>query len=45
MRRAHQLAIDDARKLGETASKVQGVVSTVKAIYPRKRRPGPESRK
>lgn len=45
MRRAHQLAIEDARKLGETASKVQGVVSTVKAIYPRKRRPGPESRK
>ena len=45
MRRAHQLAVDDARKVGETASKVQGVVSTVKAIYPRKRRPGPESRK
>ena len=45
MRRAHQLAVDDARKSGETASKVQGVVSTVKAIYPRKRRPGPESRK
>lgn len=45
MRRAHQLAVDDARKVGETASKVQGVVSTVKAIYPRKLRPGPESRK
>ena len=45
MRRAHQLAVDDARKLGETASKVQGVVSTVKAIYPRNRRTGPESRK
>ena len=45
MRRAHQLAVDDARKSGETASKVQGVVSTVKAIYPRKRRPGLVSRK
>jgi hypothetical protein len=45
VRRAHRLAVDDARKLGETASKVQGVVSTVKAIYPKKRRPGPESRK
>ena len=45
IRRAHQCAVDDARKLGETASKVQGVVSTVKAIYPRKRRPGLVSRK
>jgi len=45
MRRAHQLAVDDARKLGETASKVKGVISTVKAIYPRKRRPGLVSRK
>ena len=26
MRRAHQLAVEEARKLGETASKVQGVV-------------------
>src|SRR6185436_6049549 len=39
VRRARRLAIDDARKLGETASKVKGVVSTVKAIYPKKRRP------
>lgn len=39
VRRARQVAIDDARKLGENASKVKGVVSTVKAIYPKKRRP------
>lgn len=41
VRRARQVAIDDARKLGETVSKVEGVVSTVKAIYPKKRRPVP----
>jgi len=45
VRRARQVAIDDARKLGETAPPVAGVVSTVKAIYPKKRRPGPKSRK
>lgn len=41
VRRARQVAIDDARKLGETPpQKPAGVVSTVKAIYPKKRRPG-----
>jgi len=43
VRRALQTAKDDARKLGETSAKVKGVVSTVKAIYPRKRRPTPNS--
>ncbi len=43
LRRARKIALDDARKLGETAPKVDGVVSTVKAIYPKKRRPGPIS--
>ena len=43
VRRAKQLAIDDARKLGETLpKKPDGVVSTVKAIYPKKRRPSPK---
>jgi hypothetical protein len=43
IRRARKVAIDDARKLGETVPKnVKGVISTVKAIYPRKRRPSPE---
>lgn len=41
VRRARQVAIEDARKLGETAAKVEGVVSSVKAIYPKKRRPTP----
>ena len=41
VRRAREVAIDDARKLGESAPKVVGVVSTVKAIYPKKRRPLP----
>ena len=41
VRRACEVAIDDARKLGESAPKVVGVVSTVKAIYPKKRRPLP----
>lgn len=45
VRRARQVAIDDARKLGETPTPVEGVISTVKAIYARKRRPGTESRK
>lgn len=40
LRRAHQSAIDDARKLGDGRAKsMKGVVSTVKAIYPKKRRP------
>jgi hypothetical protein len=40
IRRARQVAIDDARKLGATPPKTTpGVVSTVKAIYPKKRRP------
>lgn len=43
IRRARRVALDDARKLGETAPKVEGVVSTVKAIYPKKRRPVPSS--
>ena len=42
VRRARKIALDDARKLGETPAKVNGVVSTVKAIYPRKRRPVPD---
>ena len=42
VRRAKQVALDDARKLGETIpSEVKGVVSTVKAIYAKKRRPIP----
>ena len=41
VRRARKVALDDARKLGETPAKVVGVVSTVKAIYPKKRRPIP----
>jgi hypothetical protein len=40
IRRARRVTIDDARKLGETSSRTTpGVVSTVKAIYPKKRRP------
>jgi hypothetical protein len=40
VRRARKLAIEDARKLGETPlRKPDGVVSTVKAIYAKKRRP------
>lgn len=40
VRRARKLAIADAQKLGETApSDIKGVISTVKAIYPKKRRP------
>ena len=41
VRRALKTAMDDARKLGETPPQVDGVVSTVKAIYPKKRRPTP----
>ena len=40
IRRARKKAFADARKLGEPpAKKPAGVVSTVKAIYPKKRRP------
>jgi hypothetical protein len=40
IRRARKTALSDARKLGEPAPrKPEGVVSTVKAIYPKKRRP------
>jgi hypothetical protein len=40
IRRARKSALADARKLGEPApEKPASVVSTVKAIYPRKRRP------
>src|SRR5205823_6188655 len=40
IRRARKKAFADARKLGEKPSdKPAGVVSTVKAIYPKKRRP------
>ena len=44
VRRARQIALDDARKLGETPPPVKGVVSTVKAIYPKKRRPAPKDK-
>ena len=40
VRRARKVALADARKLGETTAKdLQGVVSKVKAVYPKKRRP------
>lgn len=40
IRRARKRALAEARKLGEPApDKPNGVISTVKAIYPRKRRP------
>jgi len=40
IRRARKVALADARKLGEPKSpKPDGVISTVKAIYARKRRP------
>lgn len=39
IKRARKVALDDARKLGEPPAKPKGVVSTVKAIYPKKRRP------
>ena len=40
IRRARKQALADARRLGEpSTSKPQGVVSTVKAIYAKKRRP------
>lgn len=41
LRRARKKAIADARKLGEPAPQMpEGVISTVKKIYARKRRPG-----
>lgn len=40
VRRARKVALADARKLGEPPpKKPRGVISTVKAIYPKKRRP------
>src|SRR2546430_13441432 len=40
IRRARKKAVADARKLGEALlKKPEGVVSTVKAVYPKKRRP------
>jgi hypothetical protein len=39
IRRAKRVAEEDARKLGEAPVKLKGVISTVKAIYPKKRRP------
>ena len=39
IKRARKAALDEARKLGEHPAKPKGVVSTVKAIYPKKRRP------
>src|SRR5213080_1483522 len=40
IRRARKKATADARKLGEALpKKPEGVVSTVKAVYPKKRRP------
>lgn len=43
LRRARDLALADARKLGEHPQKIKRVFSTVKAIYPKKRRPIPKS--
>jgi hypothetical protein len=41
IRRARKKAFADARKLGEPPPRnPDGVVSTVKAVYPKKRRPG-----
>lgn len=43
VRRARKLATDDARKLGDAAdNNIQGVVTTVKAIYSKRRRPNPK---
>jgi hypothetical protein len=39
IRRARKAAMDDARKLGERPAKPKDVVSTVKAVYAKKRRP------
>ena len=46
LRRACKVAADDARKLGEVPPpKPKGVISVVKAIYPKKRRPGSSAKK
>lgn len=39
VRRARKKALADASKLGQPKPQPKGVVSTVKAIYPKKRRP------
>ena len=40
VRRARKVALDDARKLGDgPPTNIKGVVLTVKAIYPKRRRP------
>ena len=39
IRRAKRRASAEARKLGEAAKKPKGVISAVKAVYPKKRRP------
>lgn len=39
IRRARKKALAEARKLGEQHTPPDGVISTVKAIYPKKRRP------
>jgi Domain of unknown function (DU1801) len=45
LRTACKVALDDARKLGEVLPfRPKGIVSVVKAIYPRKRRPDPNDR-
>ncbi|HSS21083.1 MAG TPA: DUF1801 domain-containing protein [Pyrinomonadaceae bacterium] len=60
IRRARRVALDDARKLGETSeakkrkpakyrfgppTEADGVISVVKAIYPKRRRPDQASKK
>jgi hypothetical protein len=45
IQRARKIAMDDARKLGETPPPVKGVISVVKAIYPKKRRPDPTGKR
>jgi hypothetical protein len=46
LRRACKVFVDDARKLGEVLpQRPDGVVSVVKAIYPKKRRPGASANK
>lgn len=39
VKRARKEALREAKKLGQPEAKPKGVVSTVKAIYPKKRRP------
>lgn len=45
VQRARKIAFDDARKLGEPLPHLKGVISTVKAIYPKKRRPALKNKK